>query len=95
MLESQKHALSDVRAAAHSLNALLLVIGWGHTPAPTIDAGLAMSGPAKSKLAGSVLNKAAVQLLDRDAARRGWFGRKRRYSDHAGVAASDRKDAGE
>ncbi len=87
--------VSDVRAAAHSLDALLLVIEWGHTPAPTIDAGLAMSGPAKSKLAGSVLNKAAVKLLVQDAVRHGWFGRKRRYSDHAGVAASDRKGAGE
>lgn len=87
--------VADVRAAAHSLDALLLVIEWGKTPAPAIESCLAMSGPAKAKLLGSVLNKAKLRWPDRYGAAPGWLARRKRYSAYASVAARDRKGTGE
>lgn len=55
----------DVRASAHILDALLLIIKWGHTPAPAVEACLSASGSAQSKLLGVLLSDARPKLLKR------------------------------
>jgi capsular exopolysaccharide synthesis family protein len=52
----------DVRAAARIIDAFVMVIEWGKTPASSIQSALSESGLTKDKLIGVLLNK--VKKMD-------------------------------
>lgn len=60
-------ATGDIRAAGAFLDNVLLVIGWKKVPADKLRAALALAAPIRSKLVGTLLNKARLDLIER------WF----------------------
>ncbi len=66
--------LADVRDAASIIDAFLVVVEWGHTPAAIVEEALARSGVVKGKLLGTVLNRidaSKIRTYDRSAYLRG------------------------
>jgi len=55
----------EVRMAAQMLDGLLLVLKWGGTPAELVQRRLDLSGGARSKFVGVVLNLADERLIGR------------------------------
>lgn len=51
-------ATGEVRAAADLLDGFVLVVEWGKTTASEIEAALALAGPVRNRLIGTLLNKA-------------------------------------
>jgi Mrp family chromosome partitioning ATPase len=55
----------DVRAAARSLDGLLLVVKWGATESELVRQGFQSAGEARLKFVGTVLNMADEKTMGR------------------------------
>lgn len=60
-------ATGDNRAAASFIDSFLLVVEWNKVPADEMHAALALAGPVRNKLIGTLLNKASSSVMER------WF----------------------
>lgn len=56
---------ADVRAAAHALDGLLLVLKWGDTDSELLQQAVQSAGKAQAKFVGVVLNMADEQMIAR------------------------------
>lgn len=56
----------DVRAAAHLVDAFVLVAEWSKTPLAAVTEAVAMSSAVRSRLLGTILNKVDVRVMRRN-----------------------------